>query len=38
MGEGWADFHALLLLVKEADRALAANADFSGTYAETPIR
>ena len=33
MGEGWADFHALLLLVKEADRTLPANADFDGTYA-----
>ena len=32
MGEGWADFHALLLLVKDADRALPANANFNGTY------
>lgn len=33
MGEGWADFHALLLLVKGSDAALAANANFAGTYA-----
>ena len=35
MGEGCADFHALLLLVKESDRTLPANAGFGGTYAET---
>jgi large repetitive protein len=35
LGEGFADFHALLLLVKEADRTLPANAAFGGTYAET---
>ena len=35
MGEGFADFHALLLLVKDADRQQAANADFAGTYAST---
>jgi hypothetical protein len=34
LGEGWADFHALLLLVKESDRALPNNAAFNGTYAE----
>ena len=34
MGEGWADFHALLLLVKEGDRALPGNAAFNGTYPE----
>ena len=34
MGEGWADFHALLLLVKEGDRALPNNAAFNGTYPE----
>ncbi len=34
MGEGWADFHALLLLVKESDRLLPSNADFGGAYAE----
>ncbi len=34
MGEGWADFNALLLLVKESDRNLAANANFSGAYPE----
>ena len=31
MGEGFADFHALLLLVKDEDRA-AANAGFGGAY------
>ena len=34
MGEGWADFHALLLLVKESDRALPNNAAFNGAYPE----
>ena len=33
MGEGFADFHALLLLVKDADREVPANAGFAGTYA-----
>ncbi|MBX7101895.1 MAG: myxosortase-dependent M36 family metallopeptidase, partial [Myxococcaceae bacterium] len=33
MGEGWADFHAMLLVVKGADAALAANAHYSGVYA-----
>ena len=32
MGEGWGDFHALLLLIKDADRNLANNANFSGAY------
>ena len=32
MGEGFADFHALLLLVKDADREQPANAGFAGTY------
>lgn len=36
MGEGFADFHALLLLVKDGDRLLASNANFNGTYPETP--
>ncbi|MEO8751234.1 MAG: M36 family metallopeptidase [Casimicrobiaceae bacterium] len=35
MGEGWADFNAMLLLVKESDRGLAANTNFSGTYPVT---
>jgi len=35
MGEGWSDFNALLLLVKESDRALPANASFDGTYPVT---
>jgi hypothetical protein len=34
LGEGWSDFNALLLLVKESDRALPANASFSGVYPE----
>ena len=33
MGEGWADFHQMLLLVKDADRNLPNNANFGGTYA-----
>jgi uncharacterized repeat protein (TIGR01451 family) len=33
LGEGWGDFHAMLLLVKGADAALPNNAAFSGTYA-----
>jgi hypothetical protein len=33
LGEGWADFHALLLLVKGGDASLPNNANFSGTYA-----
>ena len=33
LGEGWADFHQLLLLVKDADRALPGNAEFNGAYA-----
>lgn len=32
MGEGWADFHALLLLVREEDAQSAAGANFSGSY------
>ena len=33
MGEGWADFHGLLMLVKATDAALLNNANFGGTYA-----
>ncbi|MCC7217713.1 MAG: M36 family metallopeptidase [Burkholderiales bacterium] len=33
LGEGWADFHQMLLLVKDADRSLPGNAGFTGTYA-----
>ena len=33
LGEGWADFHAMLLLVKGTDSALPNNASFNGTYA-----
>ena len=32
MGEGFADFHALLLLVKDEDRQRSANAGFGGAY------
>jgi hypothetical protein len=35
LGEGFADFHALLLLVKEADKNLPANANFNGTYSDS---
>lgn len=33
MGEGWSDFHAQLVLVKDGDQALPNNANFGGTYA-----
>ena len=33
LGEGWGDFHALLMLVKGSDSALPNNANFNGTYA-----
>jgi hypothetical protein len=33
LGEGWADSHAMLLLVKATDAALPTNANFGGTYA-----
>jgi len=36
MGEGWSDFVAMLLMVKEEDRNQAANANFGGTYPDTP--
>jgi large repetitive protein len=36
MGEGWADFVALLMFVKEEDRNVPANANFGGTYGVTP--
>jgi len=32
MGEGWGDFHAMLLAVKEEDALAAANANYSGVY------
>src|SRR5262249_3616004 len=32
MGEGWADFHALLLIVRPEDINVASNANWSGTY------
>ncbi len=35
MGEGFADFHAMLLLVKDGDRSLPANAGFNGAYTST---
>ncbi|WP_225413630.1 myxosortase-dependent M36 family metallopeptidase [Stigmatella hybrida] len=33
MGEGWADFHALLLLARAEDAQLPGNAGFEGAYA-----
>ncbi len=36
MGEGWSDFVAMLLTVKEEDRNVPSNAGFNGTYPNTP--
>ena len=33
MGEGWADVHSLIFLVKDGDRDLEGNADFTTPYA-----
>jgi large repetitive protein len=33
LGEGWADFHALLMVAKAEDAQLAANSNFKGVYA-----
>ncbi len=33
MGEGWADFHALLMMIQDSDRNLPQGAGFSGVYA-----
>src|SRR6185369_11102008 len=33
MGEGWADFHAMLLTVRPEDALAAANANWGGVYA-----
>jgi MYXO-CTERM domain-containing protein len=32
MGEGWADFHALLMMVREEDESLPGNNKFQGAY------
>ncbi|MCY1078934.1 myxosortase-dependent M36 family metallopeptidase [Archangium lansingense] len=32
MGEGWGDFHALMMQVREADRNVAGNNQFQGVY------
>jgi len=32
MGEGWADFHALLMVVKDTDAALPSNPNWSGVF------
>lgn len=32
MGEGWADFHSMLLIVKGEDALVASNANFNGVY------
>ncbi len=33
MGEGWSDFHAMLMVVREGDDQVATNASFGGVYA-----
>ncbi len=33
MGEGWGDFTALLMVVREGDRAVPSNANYNGVYA-----
>ena len=33
LGEGWGDFHALLMTVTETDKAVAGNGQYQGTYA-----
>ena len=33
MGEGWADFHALLMMVREKDREVEGNNQWQGVYA-----
>ena len=33
MGEGWADFHAMLITVREGDNNVASNATWNGVYA-----
>ncbi|MDG1750189.1 MAG: M36 family metallopeptidase, partial [Thalassotalea sp.] len=35
MGEGWGDFHALLLLSEEKDTAVSGNEDYAGAYSST---
>ncbi len=35
LGEGYADFHAMLLLVKEGDRDIVSNTNFNGTYSDS---
>lgn len=35
MGEGWADFHALLLLSEEKDTAVLGNDNYAGAYSST---
>jgi hypothetical protein len=32
IGEGWGDFHEMIILVKDADRQIPSNANFNGTY------
>lgn len=36
LGEGWADFNALLMSVRDSDRGLLSNVSFSGAYAAAP--
>jgi hypothetical protein len=33
MGEGWADFHAMLMTVREEDRNVPSNSNYQGVYA-----
>ncbi len=33
MGEGWADFHAMLMTVRDEDRNVPGNSQFQGVYA-----
>lgn len=33
MGEGWSDFHALLMMVRESDAALPSNPNWTGAWA-----
>ncbi len=35
MGEGWGDFHALLMMVREEDALVASNANWEGVYADS---
>ena len=34
MGEGWGDFHGLLMMAREEDKLVAGNANWAGVYAD----